>query len=138
MSGGRAMSDEIPMYNLNELTPEKFSEALESLCPSGIYQDRKRPYSGQMHTHSGSRGQTLVQGLTMRDITDCFRIALWESAGSPGNAASVYDLDLSDIDPVAVEQNLVCNIEKMMGIFPNVPKLKWVEEESNDGTENVE
>lgn len=32
----------------------------------------------------------------------------------------VYKLDLSNIDPIAVAQNMSCEIEKMMGIFPNV------------------
>ena len=31
----------------------------------------------------------------------------------------VYKLDWNNIDPLAVAQNLTCNIEKMMGIFPN-------------------
>jgi hypothetical protein len=34
----------------------------------------------------------------------------------------VYKLDLSKIDPMAVSQNLSCEIEKMMGIFPNINK----------------
>jgi hypothetical protein len=31
----------------------------------------------------------------------------------------VYKLDWNNIDPLAVAQNFTCNIEKMMGIFPN-------------------
>lgn len=34
----------------------------------------------------------------------------------------VYKLDLSNIDPIAVAQNMSCEIEKMMGIFPNIKK----------------
>lgn len=32
----------------------------------------------------------------------------------------VYKIDLSKVDPLAVAQNLSCEIERMMGIFPNV------------------
>ena len=35
----------------------------------------------------------------------------------------IYKLDFNNIDPGAVIQNLCCEIEQMMGIFPNVPKL---------------
>jgi hypothetical protein len=35
----------------------------------------------------------------------------------------VYKLDLSKIDPLAVAQNLTCEIEKMMGIYPNIDKV---------------
>lgn len=36
----------------------------------------------------------------------------------------VYKLDFTQIDPLAVGQNLTCEIERMMGIFPNVPKIE--------------
>lgn len=36
----------------------------------------------------------------------------------------VYKVDFSNIDPLAIGQNLTCNIEKMMGIFPNIPKIE--------------
>lgn len=98
---------------------------LECLSPSGIFQDRRRPYNGQPHTDQGIRGRTEVHGLTMRDIADCLRIAIWESCGSPENAASIYDCDLSQCDPIAIEQNLTCNIEKFMGIYPNVHQLSY-------------
>jgi hypothetical protein len=102
---------------------DKVLNAIEKLEPGGIFQDRNRPYDGQIHTDKGERGKTEVKSLTMRDITDCARIAIWESAFSPENAESIYDIDLSKVDPVAIEQNLACNIEKMMGIYPNAPKL---------------
>jgi len=34
----------------------------------------------------------------------------------------VYKLDWTTIDPLAIIQNATCHIEKMMGIFPNLPK----------------
>jgi len=134
--------------------------------------DRERPYDGQPHTDFGIRGKTIVEGLTMRDISDCivkgFLIAAgkhsilsmpldeWEknwnlSSGSDGEivpkpnpemlerikknefVGDKVDLGLwrysdlylieDDFDPIAVIQNTLCEIEKMMGIFPNVPKI---------------
>lgn len=34
----------------------------------------------------------------------------------------VYKIDWSKINPLAIAQNLSCEIEKMMGIYPNIPK----------------
>lgn len=101
---------------------DKLPEVLENVSPSTIYNDRNRPYNGQPHTDQGDRGMTGVKGLTMRDIADCLRVALFKSCGSPQNATSVYDLNIGECDPIAIEQNLTCNIEKMMGIFPNIPE----------------
>ena len=32
----------------------------------------------------------------------------------------VYKIRWEEIDPIAMAQNLTCQIEKMMGIFPNI------------------
>lgn len=103
------------------------ARVLEKLQPSSLAAriDRDRPYDGQPHTSEGVRGQTEVKGLTMRDIDDCFIRACYEASGLemkdwPG---SVYDLPWSEMDIIAVMQNLGCNIEKYMGIYPNVPRL---------------
>jgi hypothetical protein len=45
-----------------------------------------------------------------------------------GEAAAIcendlYGWDLNKLDPMAVAQNLACEIEKIMGIYPNVPAL---------------
>ena len=95
----------------------------------------KRPYYGQPHTDHGERGKTLVEGLTVRDVADCFARALFQSSGEgPLYSASLegdgcelenndmFKVDLKKIDAVAWQQNLGCEIEKMMGIFPNLPK----------------
>ena len=37
----------------------------------------------------------------------------------------LYGWDLNEIDPIAVFQNFSCEIERLMGIFPNVPKLDY-------------
>jgi hypothetical protein len=39
----------------------------------------------------------------------------------------VYKINWQDVDPIAICQNLTCEIEKMMGIFPNIPEAQKVE-----------
>lgn len=98
---------------------------------------RARPYDGQAHTDGGKRGETKVKGITFRDLRDCFIRAVAASSGpgplyresKKGERANIcendlYALDWSKIDIIAVQQNLTCEVEKIMGIFPNVPKLK--------------
>ena len=100
---------------------------------------RDRPYNGQPHTDTGTRGATEIRGVTFRDLRDCFvRAVLLSSHGiSPeglydeatkGEAAALcendlYGWDLNRLDPAAVAQNLSCEVEKIMGIYPNVPAL---------------
>ncbi len=40
----------------------------------------------------------------------------------------VYKIDFNNVDPIAIAQNMTCEIEKMMGIFPNIPKLSYDDE----------
>ncbi len=47
----------------------------------------------------------------------------------------VYLVDFTKIDPIAVAQNLTCEIEKMMGIFPNISNLKFDESEFSEDIE---
>jgi hypothetical protein len=35
----------------------------------------------------------------------------------------VFSIDLPHFDPMAMMQNAMCEVEKMMGIYPNVPPL---------------
>lgn len=110
---------------------------------TGINRDtsRDRPYTGQPHTSEGVRGKTLVKGLTMRDVDDCMAMGLLEASGihelyeAVQNGTWTYrDLyKLEDFDPVAAIQCMGCRLEKMMGIFPNVPNLLF--EGEGDGTE---
>ena len=103
-------------------------------CPSIPEQPRDRPYDGQPHTDAGVRGMTFVEGLTMRDVADCFNRAFALATGmenpsqysdaDDGKLVDLYTLDLSDADPGAIIQNAMCEIERMMGIFPNLPNLK--------------
>lgn len=100
---------------------------------------RDRPYNGQPHTQTGERGATEIKGITFRDLRDCFiRAVLLSSFGvSPpglyeeankGEGATLcendlYGWDLNKLDPMAISQNLACEVERLMGIFPNVPEL---------------
>ncbi len=100
---------------------------IDRSAPSSLaaHLDRDRSYDGQPHTDHGERGRTLVTGLTMRDVIDCYVRACYDSSGlSPGDWPSdLYGLPWDDMDPVAVGQNLTCWVERYMGIYPNVRKV---------------
>lgn len=85
--------------------------------------DRNRPYNGQGWTSDGERGQTIVKGLTFRDIRDCLILAFYDSRPPDCDSPkSVEDLPLHDMSLEAISQNLCCWIERYMGIFPNIPE----------------
>lgn len=99
---------------------------------------RDRPYSGQSHTCTGIRGSTEVKGITFRDLRDCYIRAvllsayhlvpeLYEEATKGPDAVlcenDLFGFNLDELDPIAVVQNLCCEVERIMGIFPNVPGL---------------
>jgi hypothetical protein len=113
---------------------------------------RDRPYSGQPHTDTGIRGATEIRGITFRDLRDCYIRAVLLSTGGrfyetddpklkarmaalykeadKGEAAAlcendVYGFSTDQLDPIAICQNLCCEVEKIMGIFPNVPGLSF-------------
>ena len=93
---------------------------------SAFRMDRERPYNGQPHTHNGERGRTTVTGLTIRDIADCIVRGFLDSGGIRSEnpmPEDVYKID-TNLDPIVTVQCTVCWIEKYMGIYPNVPKLK--------------
>jgi hypothetical protein len=92
--------------------------------------DRERTYDGQDHTTNGTRGKTVVEGLTMRDVADCIVKAMLACGGDYRENPiwdDVYKLNFEDIDPIAVVQNAMVNIEKMMDIYPNVEPLEFKE-----------
>lgn len=103
------------------------AEQIERLFPEDILDtlDRDRPYNGQPWTDQGERGKQEVHGITMRDLRDCFIRGCYDSAPIEAKdyPKSVHDLPWEDIDIIAVVQNMVCWVEKYMGIFPNTPKL---------------
>lgn len=96
---------------------------------------RDRPYNGQPHTDTGKRGATEVCGVTFRDLRDCYTRAFFLSASHvkpahyeeacKGEHATLcendlYGWDLNQLDPIAVFQNFSCEVERIMGIYPNV------------------
>lgn len=98
---------------------------------------RDRPYNGQAHTDLGQRGKQAVHSLTMRDLRDCFIRAVAMSTGPgelyreacKGEHANIsendlYKVDWSQTDIIAVQQNLTCEVERIMGIFPNLPGMR--------------
>ena len=103
------------------------------------YLYRNRPYFGQPQTDNGTRGKTEVHGVTFRDIKDAFIMAAFDAGNDQDPTGKNFDsertgrvsfndihkLDLNRIDPIAWQQNMSCRIEKMMGIFPNIPKLEF-------------
>ncbi len=123
-----------------EIDGEEFNKTLKwafaEAQGSGAYSlDRNRPYDAQPHTDGGIRGKTLVEGLTMRDVADCIVLAFLSCAGMERENPIHDDLysipDLNELSPGAVIQNAMCNVEKMMGIFPNVPKLEVDDEQQS-------
>lgn len=111
---------------------------------------RDRAYTGQPNTDTGIRGRTPIEGVTFRDLHDCFirayvlshkyykdgtiegvqpNATLHDEADKGENAVlcenDLYTL-VGDIDPMALLQNLSCEVEKLMGIYPNVAHL-WSE-----------
>lgn len=105
---------------------------------------RDRPYGGQEHTSTGIRGATEINGITFRDLRDCFIRAVMLSTGAEtignknmrpyyeealkGENATLcendlYGFNLDRLDPMAICQNLSCEVERIMGIYPNVTPL---------------
>ncbi|MEK0326223.1 MAG: hypothetical protein QQN63_11025, partial [Nitrosopumilus sp.] len=39
------------------------------------------------------------------------------------NYNDLFTFDMEDMDPLAYIQNLCCQVEKTMGIYPNVPTV---------------
>jgi hypothetical protein len=99
---------------------------LEGVYPSTLaaHLDRDRPYDGQPHTVYGARGATEVEGLTFRDVQDCFVRACYDASGlAPRDfPGSLRDLPQAQIDLIEVGRHLGLNIERYMGIYPNVPE----------------
>lgn len=103
---------------------------------------RGRPYLGQPWTCAGKRGQEEIKGITFRDLRDCYIRAVFKSSGRPDDIAHLYDeadkgedanlcendiyeVNLKDLDAMAIAQNLSCEIEKIMGIYPNIEKRSF-------------
>lgn len=117
----------------NDGTPEGICEAISKALSAddGRSFNSDRPYNGQPHTDLGARGMFPVSGVTVRDIGDCLSLGLLLASGkgepyskaSDGKAVmgDLYKIDLSDIDIRAAIQNAMCELEKRMGVYPNIP-----------------
>lgn len=111
------------MNEFNDMLEKAFTEVQGD---SAFRMDRERPYNGQSHTDQGERGKTLVEGLTMRDISDCIVRGFLEAGGIQTENPirdDIYKID-KELDFGAVIKRSICWIEKYMGIFPNAPELK--------------
>lgn len=110
---------------------------------------RDRPYTGQPQTSTGIRGSTEIKGITFRDLHDCFIRGAMLSAhhlvphlydeATKGVAAvlcenDLYGFNYDELDPMAIWQNMSCEVEKIMGIYPNVPALKGERREGRTDT----
>lgn len=117
---------------------------------------RDRPYNGQPHTQTGDRGATEIKGITFRDLRDCFIRAVllstgadvidgvnmrprYEEAEKGENAAlcenDIYGFNLDQLDPMAICHNLSLEVERAMGIYPNVAPLEWKDGSAIDGVQ---
>ena len=135
------------MTDLNRSIDQMWDQVGHDLGWHDHSMDRTRPYNGQPHTMTGTRGATEIKGITFRDLRDAFirayimshnyyqpgtikleqpNAALIDEAGK-GDKAAICENDLyglvNGIDPMAVAQNLGLELEKLMGIYPNVPEL---------------
>ena len=104
--------------------------------------DPERPFNGQRHTSQGERGKTEVRGIRYRDLSDAVCKAWIDAAGhtiedeqlrdelrqraddGTLNYNDLYELECGDVDPVALILSVCCRVEKLMGIYPNVPRLR--------------
>ncbi len=108
--------------------------------------DPNRPFVGQDHTDQGIRGQTEIQGVRFRDLCDCVVKAFIHAAAFAAkneeelyqkvkdntiSRQDLYTLDLSKMDPVALIQNISCEVERFMGIFPNIEKIRNTAEKNS-------
>ena len=103
------MTDELEIHS-----PEDMAALIERLDPSDYMTAmmRDRPYDGQSHTDTGERGKQLLEGITMRDIHDAFIRGCFQASGlGPSKwPTSLYDLPWDEMDPLAICQNMLCEI----------------------------
>lgn len=120
---------DIPMIaggNLEDNAEEVMANLAEAIKDDDVL-DPKRPYRGQQPLRAAQG----VSGLTMRDVADCLIRAMLlclsdDKMYERVNEGICTHDDLyhaegwDDIDPGSVLQNLGCEIEKHMGIYPNL------------------
>lgn len=111
--------------NFQKILEDFFDEGCDYV--SALFPDR--PYEGQAHTDGGERGKQEVHGVTMRDVADCYIIGAFRASGleAADYPKTIFDLPWEEMDPKAVSQNMTVALEKRMGIYPNVPRLRKAE-----------
>ena len=75
-------------------------------------------YKGQIHTDYGDRGRQIISGIKHSDLYQAVSVAIKQCCRDEAEFEKI------PIDVEAVAQNLGCLVEKMMGLFPNVPDLR--------------
>lgn len=86
----------------------------------------ERPFDGQDHTFFGERGKTEIERIRFRDLADCIATVFLRlcCGDEEVEAEEVYDklksLDTSNINTKTFIQGVSCEVEMMMGIFPNI------------------
>ncbi len=109
---------------------EDFFEALEEMFDKGnAYVEAlvgDRPFDGQAHTDQGERGRQEVKGVSYRDLRDAYVIACFQASGlEPKDyPKTIYELPWDQMDPGAVASNMVCEVERRQGVYPNVDSVK--------------
>jgi hypothetical protein len=120
-------------------------EALWQFGNDGL--NGERPFRGQPHTFEGRRGATELAHLRVRDVHDCIALALLRLYGRSdafidGGGATWNDVDdaageaarpFESMDMMAFAQAVCCELERRMGIYPNVSPLLPAPPESTKG-----
>ena len=87
--------------------------------------DPNRPFTGQPNSLAGERGNQLLYNIRMRDIQDLILKHIAHMCADDRNdneitIDDIYKYDLNDIDPLGLVVEVCCDIERMMGIYPNL------------------
>lgn len=153
MSKDKLLPKDVPVLDAgSDSFKDELDFAIWSTGGSSDYRnDHERPYNGQAHTDQGKRGETLIEGLTMRDICDCIVQGFLAACPNPEIQNKTIEISddpdigkgtkyaakntwryqdmyyKEDMDPMAVIQNVMCFVEHMMDIYPNVPKMAYDE-----------
>jgi hypothetical protein len=79
---------------------------------------------GQPQTFIGERGATILNKrkpvVTYKDVYNAFLVGVNRAAGIHDDT-DPYVANLEDIDIIAAAQNMCCVLEKIEGIYPNIP-----------------
>jgi hypothetical protein len=116
------------MEEIFDLTPENFENIIKHTM-----------HEPQPHTDAGKRGEHIVNGITIRQIAECVLRGMLDGGTlyhDQDNAIDtihlgyhqlidlIYEVEwIDNFDPVAIQQNVSCHIEKVLRIYPNVPPL---------------